>query len=96
MDNINLFFSIWSETWIPHLLKVLLLLLWVGVVKAHDECAFKRHLIVLVEQGSLGMTDMQVAGHREAEKEPPMKGKYSIAILTQFKYVGSVYGHTQM
>lgn len=51
-----------------YLLKVLLFLLRVGIVKAHDELAFKCDLVVLVEQSSLGMADVQVSGHRETEK----------------------------
>lgn len=53
-----------------HLLKVLLFLLRVGVVEAHDEFAFKCHLVVLVEQSSLGMANMQVSSHSEREKCP--------------------------
>ena len=43
------------------LLKVLLLLLGVGVVEAHDELPLEGDLVVLVEQGSLGVADVQVA-----------------------------------
>ena len=41
-----------------HLLKVLLLLLGVGIVKAHDEFAFEGDLVVLVEQGCLSMANV--------------------------------------
>lgn len=53
-----------------YLLKVLLLLLGVGVIEAHDELAFKCDLVVLVEQSSLGVADMQVTG-KEKEKNGP-------------------------
>lgn len=43
-----------------YLLKVLLLFLWVSVVKSHDELPFKGELVVLVEQSSLGMANMEV------------------------------------
>ena len=46
------------------LLKVLLLLLWVGVVEAHDEFAFEGDLVVLVEEGCLGVADVQVPDER--------------------------------
>ena len=49
-----------------HLLEVLLLLLGVGVIKAHDELALKRDLVVLVEQRGLGVADVQISAHREA------------------------------
>lgn len=52
-----------------YLLKVLLFFLGVGVVEAHDELAFKCELVVLVEQSSLGVANMQVTGHRETEKK---------------------------
>lgn len=52
-----------------HLLKVLLFFLWVRVVEAHDELAFKGELVVLVEQSSLGMADVQVTGHRETKNK---------------------------
>lgn len=48
-----------------YLLKVLLLLLGVGVVKAHDELALECHLVVLVEQGSLGVANVQVPEREE-------------------------------
>lgn len=50
-----------------YLLKVFLFLLGVGVVEAHDELAFECDLIVLVEQSSLGVADVQVSGHRRIE-----------------------------
>lgn len=53
-----------------YLLKVLLLLLRVGVIKAHDELAFKCDLVVLVEQSSLGVADMQVTGKAEEKNGP--------------------------
>lgn len=53
-----------------HLLKVLLFLLRVGVIKTHDELAFKCDLVVLVEQSGLGVADMQVSGHRDRKKDP--------------------------
>lgn len=43
-----------------YLLKVLLLFLGISVVKSHDELPFKGELVVLVEQSSLGMADMEV------------------------------------
>lgn len=52
-----------------YLLKVLLFFLGVGVVEAHDELPFKRELVVLVEQSSLGMADVQVSEHMETEKK---------------------------
>lgn len=48
--------------WNTHLLKVLLLFLGVGVIEAHDELALEGDLVVLVEQGGLGMADVQVPG----------------------------------
>lgn len=51
-----------------HLLKVLLFLLGVGVIKAHDELAFEGDLVVLVEQSSLGVADVQVSNHTEQER----------------------------
>lgn len=48
-----------------YLLKVLLFFLGVGVVKAHNELAFKCELVVLVQQSSLGMANMQVTGNRK-------------------------------
>lgn len=50
---------------VSHLLKVLLFLLRVGVVKAHDELAFERDLVMLVEQRSLGVADMKVSDRRD-------------------------------
>lgn len=58
---------------VSHLLKVLLLLLGVGVVKAHDELAFERDLVVLVEQSGLGVADMQISGHKDKIKSPGLK-----------------------
>lgn len=52
-----------------YLLKVLLFLLRVGVVEAHDELPFKCELVVLVEQSSLGMANMQISEHMETEKK---------------------------
>lgn len=48
-----------------HLLKVLLFLLRVGVIKAHNELAFECDLVMLVEESSLGVADVQVSNHRE-------------------------------
>lgn len=48
-----------------YLLKVLLLLLWVCVIKSHDELPFKGELVVLVEQSSLGMANMEVSENRK-------------------------------
>lgn len=54
---------------ISHLLKVLLLLLGVGVVEAHDELAFKCDLVVLVKQGSFGVSNVQVSVQKEAQNK---------------------------
>lgn len=43
-----------------HLFKVLLLLLRVGVVKAHDKLALKGDLVVLVEQSGLSVAYVQI------------------------------------
>ena len=61
-------FSSTPLPWKSHLLKVLLFLFRVCVVKAHDEFAFKRDLVVLVEEGSLGVTDVQISAHTETIK----------------------------
>lgn len=45
---------------LTHLLKVLLLLLRVGVVEAHDEFAFEGQLVVLVQQCRFSVADVQV------------------------------------
>lgn len=50
-----------------HLLKVLLFLLRVGVIKAHDKLAFECDLVVLVEQSSLGVANMEVSNRGETE-----------------------------
>lgn len=50
-----------------YLLKVLLLFLGVGVIKAHNELTFEGELVVLVEQSSLGMADVQVADRNRAK-----------------------------
>lgn len=47
-----------------NLLKVFLLLLRVGVIKAHDELAFKCDLVVLVEQGSFCMANVKIPALR--------------------------------
>lgn len=52
-----------------YLLKVLLFFLGVSVVEAHDELPFKCELVVLVEQSSLSMANMQVPEHMETEKK---------------------------
>ena len=44
-----------------HLLKVDLLLLWVGVIEPHDQSAIEHLLIVLIQQSCLGMTNVKVA-----------------------------------
>lgn len=44
-----------------YLLKVLLFFLGVRVVKSHDELPLEGELVVLVEQSSLSMADMEVA-----------------------------------
>jgi len=43
-----------------YLFKLLLFFLRVGVIKPHDQTTFELELVVLVEEGSLGMTDMQI------------------------------------
>lgn len=58
---------------IPDLFKVFLLLLRVGVIKAHDELAFKCDLVVLVEQGSFCMTDVKISAHRESLIQSQLK-----------------------
>lgn len=57
-----------------YLLKVLLFFLGVGVIKAHDELTFKGELVVLVEQSSLGMADVQVTVHSKAITQTAIKG----------------------
>lgn len=53
-----------ETSWKFYLLEVLLFFLRVGIIKAHNELAFKCELVVLVEQSGLGMADMQVTGHK--------------------------------
>lgn len=58
-------FSCWNrncgeERNATYLLKVLLLLLRVCVIKAHDQLALEVNLVVLVEKGGLGMANVQV------------------------------------
>lgn len=65
----NSIFPFALRPWMPNLLKILLFLLRVGVVEAHDELAFKCDLVVLVEQSSLGMANMKVSNHRKTEKK---------------------------
>lgn len=50
-----------KERNVTYFLKVLLLLLGVCVIKAHDQFSLEVKLVVLVEKGSLGMTNMQVS-----------------------------------
>lgn len=64
-----------------YLLKVLLFFLGVGIVEAHDELPFKRELVVLVEQRSLGMANMQVSEHMETEKKTPVMTITKILML---------------
>lgn len=63
---INKYKERWSGT---HLLKVLLLLLRICVIKAHDQLALKSDLVVLVEKSCLGMTDVQVPSIHELKHE---------------------------
>lgn len=50
-----------KERNVTYFLKVLLLLLGVCVIKAHDQFSLEVKLVVLVEKGSLGMTNVQVS-----------------------------------
>lgn len=59
----------------PDLFKVFLLLLGVGVIKAHDELAFKCDLVVLVEQGSFCMANVKISAHRESSTQSRLKKK---------------------
>lgn len=59
-------FALRSE--FSYLLEVLLLFLWIGVIEAHDELAFERELVVLVEESRLSVADMQVSGHKGQKK----------------------------
>ena len=45
--------------WLCYLFKLGIFLGRVGVVKAHDEFALEAGLVVLVQEGCLGMTHMQ-------------------------------------
>lgn len=63
-----------------YLLKVLLLLLRVGVVEAHDELALECHLVVLVEQGSLGVANVQVP-ERERNRNINTSNSYTFPLL---------------
>lgn len=57
-----------------YLLKVLPFFLRVGVIKSHNELTFKGELVVLVEQSSLGMADVQVTDHSKVITQIAIKG----------------------
>ena len=45
----------------PDMLKVNVFLLGVGIIKTHDKRSLKRLLVVLVQQRSLGVTNVQIS-----------------------------------
>ena len=49
-----------QEAYEKNLFKLCILLDWVGVVKSHYQCALECLLIVLVQQCSLCMTNVQI------------------------------------
>ena len=52
------------------LFKLHTLLLWICVVKSHDQLPLKGELIVLVQESCLGMANMQVPMYREGGGAP--------------------------
>lgn len=62
LDFSKIFFFFFSFLLrVRHLLKVFLFLLWVGVIKAHDQLALECELVMLVEQSSLCVANVQVS-----------------------------------
>ena len=51
------------------LFKVNFLLLGIGVIEPHNEFATECQLVILVEQGSLSMADMQVPTNKQTNKQ---------------------------
>lgn len=62
-----------------YLLKVNLLLLRVSVVKPHYEFPFEEVLVVLIQQRSLGMTNVEVANWKETKYKTYMIVKIASA-----------------
>lgn len=45
---------------LSYLFKVFFLFFWICVIKSHNKFSFKVNLVVLIQQGSFGMTNMQI------------------------------------
>ena len=45
---------------LTHLLKFSILLSWISVIESHDHFAVVHVLVILIQQSSLGMTDVEI------------------------------------